>query len=128
MRAQQRFDAARKTARRHDSEQGEIDNAYEGAVSGINFAVEAYLLASTGTRRKVREDEASMLIRAACAGLAAKRIRCPDPSDLLWEQRRRNTSAHEGDWVSALGTDDLERVADLGQDLLAAVRAYLDSV
>ena len=51
VRARQRFEAARRTAHRNDSQQGEFDDAYEGAVSGINFLVEAYVLASSGVRR-----------------------------------------------------------------------------
>ena len=127
VRAQQRFDAANRTARRSDVQQGDFDNAYEGAVSGINFLVEAYLLASSGTRRKVGEDEATTLIHVTCSGLTARHIPCPDAMDLIWEQRRRNTSAHEGDWVSNLGPDDLERVASLGERLLHAVRTYAES-
>ena len=90
VRARQRFEAAERTAHRNDSQQGEFDNAYEGAVSGINFVVEAFLLATTGTRRKVGEDDAPTLIRSTCAGLSAKRIACPDPVELCWEQTRRN--------------------------------------
>jgi hypothetical protein len=127
VRARQRFEAAERTAHRNDSQQGEFDNAYEGAVSGINFVVEAFLLASTGTRRKVGEDDAPTLIRSTCAGLSAKRIACPDPMELCWEQTRRNASAHQGDWASTLGPADLERIAGLGSDLLVAVEAYLKS-
>lgn len=127
VRARQRFEAARRTAHRNDSLQGEFDNAYEGAVSGINFLVEAYLLASTGARRKVGEDDAPTLIRGTCAGLNARHIACPDPVELCWEQTRRNASAHQGDWASTLGPADLERIAGLGEDLLVAVEAYLKS-
>jgi hypothetical protein len=127
VRARQRFEAATRTAYRNDSSQGEFDNAYEGVVSGINFLVEAYLLASSGVRRKVGEDDAPTLIRSTCAALKAKHIACPDPVDLVWEQTRRNTSAHQGGWVSVLGPEDLERIAGLGGDLLVAVEAYLKS-
>jgi hypothetical protein len=126
-RADQRLSGAATAAARLDTEPGEFDNNFDGVVTAIFHAVDAYELFTTGIKRQAREAEQATRIQSVLAQLrAAKTPDVPPGSRLIDLNRRRNTSVH-GEWTEVIDQDALEDAIRAARDFLAAVRHALAS-
>jgi hypothetical protein len=125
-RAAARFAGGLLAASRPDTLQGELDSNFEGVVAGINFVVEAYILGTTGLRRKVNDADAPTQILSVVTALNARKVRdTPSASRLTNLNARRNASAHQGTWLDGIDSDALRDAAVEGQRFHAAVKADL---
>ncbi|OGF26397.1 MAG: hypothetical protein A2Z32_11550 [Chloroflexi bacterium RBG_16_69_14] len=124
-RADRRIDGAAKAAARPNADQGEFDNNFDGVVTAIFHAVDAYEVATTGIKRKVGEAEQPTRIESILAALRASRTpKVPPGSRLIELNRRRNTSVH-GEWEEVLDQEALEDAIRAARELLTAIRYSL---
>lgn len=124
-RADRRIDGAAKAAMRPNADPGEFDNNFDGVVTAIFHAVDAYELATTGLKRKVGEAEQPTRIESVLTALrAAKTPKVPPGSRLTELSRRRNTSVH-GEWEEVLDQEALEAAIQAARELLTAIRYSL---
>jgi hypothetical protein len=124
-RADRRITGAAKAALRSNADQGEFDNNFDGVVTAIFHAIDAFELATTGIKRRVGEAEQRTRIESVLASLRAARTpKVPPESRLTELNRRRNTSVH-GEWEEVLDQDALEDAIHAARELVTAVRHYL---
>ncbi len=123
-RAAARFEGAAAAAARPNPTEGEFDNNFDGAVTGIFHVVDAFELITTGLRREAREAEQATRIRSAVLALGQAGVAdVPAASRLVGLNARRNTSVH-GEWLEVLDPDALFDAIKAGRQLLAAVERY----
>lgn len=120
-RADVRLRGAAVAAARPNPSEGEFDNNFDGVVTAIFHAVDAFELARTGIHRRAGEGEQATVIRSVVVGLQAAGVPgVPHPARLIDLNTRRNTSVH-GEWLEVLDTEGLE-------DAIAAARGLYNSV